>query len=84
MTRAAVLSWDYRQQPDLEKLARVVHQLSDGRVHLHEVDTGGQEIAVVLTDGALSGVAAAEVFDGWYLAQATMPELFELDEETHA
>jgi hypothetical protein len=39
--RAAVLIWDYRQQPDLDHLARVIHALSDGRVSLRPVDTGG-------------------------------------------
>ncbi len=80
MTRAAVLLWDYNQPVDLEKLARVVNELSAGRVHLREVDTGGQEIAVVVTDVELSGVVAAEVFDRWRENQATMPEMFELNE----
>lgn len=77
-TRAAVLLWDYDQPIDLDKLARVVGVLSGGRVHLQEVDTGGQEIALVVSNAALSGETAAGVFDGWYLNQTTTPEVFDV------
>lgn len=79
MNRAAVLLWDYDQPVDLEKLARVVGVLSAGRVHLREVDTGGQEIALVVSDTELSGETAAGVFDGWYLNQTTAPEVFDVE-----
>lgn len=44
--RAAVLSWDWRGQPDLDALTRILRDL--GGLHLHVVDTGADDYAIVL------------------------------------
>jgi hypothetical protein len=58
-----VLSWDWREQPNLDRLARIITDLSGGTVHLAQVDTGSDEYAIVLSDVPLSKVEAAEVYD---------------------
>lgn len=54
MSRTEVLSWDWREQPDLERLARMVNDLSGGTVHIAEVDTDSDEYAIVLSDALLT------------------------------
>jgi hypothetical protein len=51
MSRVEVLSWDYNEQPNLERLARLVADMSGGRVHLTNVeDTGSQDYVLVVAD----------------------------------
>jgi PIN domain nuclease of toxin-antitoxin system len=63
MSRAEVLSWDWRGQPNLDRLTAVITDLSGGTVHLAQVETGSDEYAIVLSDTPLSTVEAAEVYD---------------------
>ncbi len=67
MTRTGVLSWDWRGQPDLDRLARIVHDVSGGLVHLQQVDTGSDEYAIVVADRPLSPAEA----DSHYRADMT-------------
>jgi hypothetical protein len=61
--RIEVLSWDYKEQPDLETLARIVRDMSGGTVYLHDVgDTGGQDYALVVADRRLTSDEVAEVW----------------------
>jgi hypothetical protein len=53
-SRTEVLTWDWRQQPDLARLARILLEVSGGTVHLAEVDTGSDEYAIVLSGRFLS------------------------------
>ncbi len=55
---AHAMSWDYRQQPDLDELARIILGLSGGRVHLHQIDTGSDEYGIVLADQEMTAAAA--------------------------
>lgn len=59
---ARALSWDYREQPDLEDLAEILAEVSGGRIHLHQVDTGGDQYGIVVADRELT---AAEVDETW-------------------
>lgn len=48
---ARVLSWDYREQPDITELAKHVLELSGGAVHITNVDdTGCDAYAIVIAD----------------------------------
>jgi hypothetical protein len=62
--RTELLSWDWREQPDLDRLAQIVRDLSGLRVHLTQVDTGSDEYAIVLSDQQLSEDEAAQVYAG--------------------
>ncbi len=71
MIRAAAMTWDCGQQPDLDVLAAHIHDLSAGALRLHQVDTGGNEYAIVLATTPLTVTQAAEVFDQWLTGAAT-------------
>lgn len=49
-----VMRWDWKEQPDMEQLARIVGELSGGRLHMHVPNTDCDEYALVVTDGPLS------------------------------
>lgn len=65
-----ILSWDWREQPDMEQFGKVVEELSGGRVHLHEVNTGSDQYAVVLTDENLPFAEVDAVYRDWWLGEA--------------
>lgn len=56
------LSWDCREQPDLEELGRILAEVSGGRIHLHQVGTGCDQYGIVVADRELT---AAEVDQAW-------------------
>ena len=60
--RIEVMSWDWRQQPDMAFLAGPVHSLPDGRVNITEVDTDSDEYAIVISDGPLDRAQAREAW----------------------
>ncbi len=62
--RTEVLTWDWREQPNLAELAEMVTRLSGGRLHIVEPDTGGDEYAIVLSTRALTVEQATEVYHG--------------------
>lgn len=63
--RAAVITWDFREQPDLDHLARLVHDLSGGRVHLHHPATGTDDYALIVSTTALDDTAATTLYREW-------------------
>ncbi len=79
MIRAGAQVWDVGQQPDLDTLAVHIRELTDGAVHLHQVDTGGNEYAVVLATAKLTGRQAAAVFDRWW-TDAGNEDVFTINE----
>ncbi len=62
--RTEVLTWDWREQPNLAELAEIVTRLSGGRLHIVQPDTGGDEYAIVLSTVALTVEQATEVYHG--------------------
>jgi len=58
------LTWDYRQQPDLDELARAVHEVSAGAVHIHQVDTGSDDCAIVVACISLTSDEVTAVWRG--------------------
>jgi len=61
--RAEALTWDWHDQPDLDQLARAIHKLSNGTVHLTKVDTGMDNYAIVLTDQPVTADAAEAAYE---------------------
>lgn len=81
MTRAAVLSWDWREQPDLDRLDRLVHDLSgNGQIRIHTVDTGTDQFAIVITDGDLDQADVQTVWRRWMDAGRYAREPFPVDQ----
>ncbi len=62
--RTEVLTWDWREQPNLTELAEMVTRLSGGRLRIVQPDTGGDEYAIVLSTVALTVEQATEVYHG--------------------
>lgn len=61
--RIAVLSWDYKEQPPLDELAKLIEEFSEGRLHLRCVeDTGSDEYAVVVSHLPMSEQGVAEAY----------------------
>ncbi len=53
MVTHRILSWDWREQPDLDALAAVVWDVSHGAVRLYRVDTGSDDVAIIMSDRPL-------------------------------
>lgn len=58
-----ILGWDYRQQIDLDELAKALSDL--GRVDLHQIDTGSDEYAIVLTSQPMTAEEADQLYRAW-------------------
>lgn len=59
-----ILTWDYREQPDLDALGEAIRTLSRGAVDLRAVpETGSDQYAVVVADHPLSGDQAQSVWN---------------------
>jgi hypothetical protein len=58
-----ILSWDYGEQPDLDRLAAAVRDMSGGAVHMHEVDTGSSDYAIVVAPTQLDEHAVADMWN---------------------
>jgi hypothetical protein len=64
-TRIHVLSWDWREQPDLRHLAQLVEDLSGRRVVLREVATGSDQYALVIANVPLTDADVAGAYAAW-------------------
>jgi hypothetical protein len=51
---AKTLSWDYREQPDIKKLAAAVAQVSRGTVRIREYETGSDQYVIVIADSVVT------------------------------
>ena len=49
-----ILTWDYREQPDLDVLAEMVRRWSGGTVRISEIPTGDDSYAIVITNREIS------------------------------
>lgn len=63
MKNIKVLSWDWKDQPDLEKIGEMIRSFPDGCRDLREVDTGGDSYAIVLSDAVMSFAEAQQAFE---------------------
>lgn len=54
MTRAGILTWDWREQPSLNALRRILDELAVARPYIAEVDTGSDQYAWVFSSSSLS------------------------------
>lgn len=73
-TRVGVLSWDWCGQPDLADLARILHDVSGGTVHLREINTGSDEYAVVIAATDLDEATAQAVYERRYESDTDTPD----------
>lgn len=63
-----LVSWDWKESPDMMELGRIVTRLSGGKVFITEVDTGSDQMAVFVSTVPLTIGTATEMFhndDNW-------------------
>lgn len=65
MPEMVVLSWDWREQPDVEEFHRAVFDISEGKVHITKVDTGSDEYAVIVSDEQLVDGEPEALYREW-------------------
>jgi hypothetical protein len=68
---AEFMSWDWRGQPNLDELDRIVANMSvslrQGEIlRIRAADTGGDEYGVVITDEDLTQAQVDERWDAWW------------------
>lgn len=63
--RVGVLTWDRKESLDVNALASVLHDLTDGRIVIQEVDTGSDKYGIVLAAHPIGGVDAANAYKRW-------------------
>jgi hypothetical protein len=58
-----ILTWDWREQPDLSELASIVLERSGGRIHLTPVeDTGDDQYALIIGSEPLTQEQASAAY----------------------
>jgi hypothetical protein len=62
-----LLTWDWREQIDFERLAKVLTELTDGNVHLREAVTHDDQFAIVLSTEPITQAEADERYRRYYL-----------------
>lgn len=65
MIKMHILTWDWREQPDLDRLARIVNELSGNRVHITEAETGDDQYAIVIADVPVTDADAADAYQAY-------------------
>jgi hypothetical protein len=60
--RTAVVSWDWREQPDLQDLGRRVADISNGRAYLTEVATHCDDYALIVSTEPMTPDEAYEAY----------------------
>lgn len=58
-----VLTWDWKEEPDFDELARIVLDVSGGTCHIHFVDTESDQIALAIANTAVSDDEAREAYE---------------------
>lgn len=57
-----LLSWDWREQPDINDLKKIITELSGGSLHVEEIDTDSDEYAIAFSTEPLSKESAKEAY----------------------
>jgi hypothetical protein len=61
---ARVFTWDWKEQPPLAEVAEAIAEVSGGTVHMRQVDTGGDEYALVVSDRQVDDAEAGQLVFG--------------------
>jgi hypothetical protein len=68
---AECMSWDWRGQPDIDELDRIVANMTAGgrdraMLRIHEADTGSDQYGIVITDEDLTKAQVNERWHTWW------------------
>lgn len=59
-----LLSWDYKDSPPWGRINELIQAYP--KCHIEEVETGGDDNCIVVSDGALLPTAAQHIYDEMY------------------
>jgi hypothetical protein len=66
--KTEVISWDWKEQIDLDKLGNAIRTLSGGTLDLREANTDGDFYAVVISSQPIAPEQAQALFEAEYYA----------------
>lgn len=62
VTRSQVLTWDWKEWAPMDDIGRAIEEVSDDQVHLYQVDTGSDQVAILISNGILDETQVAEIY----------------------
>lgn len=77
MTHVGILTWDWRGHPNIDELDRIIANLTNLRVRVRAVDTGGDEYAIAISTDELDDDLATEAYQRWEASRDTFVEVGE-------
>lgn len=66
---ARVMTWDWRERIDVDTLAAIIYDLSEGGLHVSSPDTGCDEYALVVSTVELNSDQARDAFQRWWVSE---------------
>lgn len=63
--RTAIVSWDWREQIDVDELFMALAAVSDGKLYAQDIDTGSDQFAVAISTGSLTQEQLKAEYDKW-------------------
>ncbi len=60
-----IVTWDWKDPDPVEHVAKAVLEVSDGAIRVYEIDTGSDQIAVLVSDTELNDSQVAEMYQHW-------------------
>lgn len=64
--RVGIITWDHAEQPDPDRLAVILSELSGGLLHVRRPDTGSDQYALMVATRPLDQQQTDTVFDQWW------------------
>ena len=66
-SRFELVTWDWKESPDMMEIGRAIARLSGGRAFITEVDTGSDQVAIFVSTVPMTIGAATEMYRrNWY------------------
>jgi hypothetical protein len=78
------MTWDWREQPDVEWLAAIIFDLSEGKLHVSAPETGCDEHALVISTVPLDADGAEDAFRRWWVSEDDTGDRLDTIEVTSA
>ncbi len=57
-----IIYWDWKEYAPTDLIAKAVAEVSNGHVHIHDVNTNSDQFAIVVTDEELTEEQVASVW----------------------
>ncbi len=58
-----VMTWDWKEQVDIDDLAKIVSDLTNGKIHIVSIDTDSDTMGLAISDEPLTQEMARYAFD---------------------